>query len=143
MSFFYDVSSDVVEVIRLRADGAMARGALAEIIAPDEAGEVLGAKAPVDESGVDRLVVAMHDLDDDEIGLFAVRGPCDLAVAALTVAVYRGLKCHDAAVADAGHAAVVSGTEAANDFAVVLSAIAATDVFARIYLIGEPVTKTT
>jgi len=140
---FYDANSDETDVIRLRADGAMSAGDLVEIIAPDAAGDVLGAKTPVDENGVDRLVVALHDMADNEIGLFATRGPVDLAVSSLTVAAYRGLKYHNAAIADAGHTAVVTGAEAGNDFAVCLEAITSSMTSARVYLIGEPVTKST
>lgn len=143
MSLLYDANSDFVKVIRLRADGAMSRGTLAEIVPPDASGDVLGAKAPVDENGVDRLVVALHDMADNDIGLFAVRGPVDLIVSGLTVSAYNGLKYHNGAIADAAHSGVTTGAEAGNDFAVVLSAISATDTIARVYLIGVPVTKST
>jgi hypothetical protein len=142
MSAFYDVNSDVVDVIRLRADGAMSKGDLAEIVAPDEAGEVLGAKTPVDENGVDRLVVALHAVADNAIGLFAVRGPVDLTVPTLTITAYHGLKFHNGAIASTSAGASVSGREANNDFAVALEAgVAATTL--RVFLIGEPVTKST
>lgn len=139
---FDDGATECVKVVALRADGAFSKGDIAEIVAPDEAGNVLGAKTPVDENGVDRLVVAVDDVADNEIGLFAVRGPVTLTVPTLTITAYHGLKFHNGAIATTGGAAKVDGAEANNDFAVALEAgSAATEL--SVWLIGEPVTKST
>ena len=139
---FQDGATSSVKVVALRADGAIAKGEIAEIVAPDEAGCVLGAKTPVDENGVDRLVVAVDDVADNEIGLFAVSGPVMLTVPTLTITAYHGLKFHNGAIDTTGGAAKVDCAETNNDFAVALEAGSAATELA-VWLLGRPVTKST
>jgi len=140
MSEVYDVNSDVVEVVRLRAAGARSRGVVVWIAAPSAAGEVLADVAISASVSVRRAAVALHDIASGEIGLYAVKGPVQMTVTSGNFTLGNGIETDAAAVEDRGGAASVSCAEANLDFAVALESGTAVTTL-KAYLLGAPYTS--
>jgi len=137
MSDFYDVNSDVVDTIRLRASAARAQGDVVWIAAPSAAGEVLADLVVSSSATTRRAAVALHAIDNGSIGLYAVRGPVQMTVTSGNFTLGHGIETDNAAVEDTAAPAVVNGAVANVDFAVALESGTAVTTL-KAYLLGMP-----
>ena len=142
MSEFYDVNMDVQDVIRLRASGDRAAGAVVWVAAPSSAGGVLADVAVSSSATVRRAAVALHAIASGSIGLYCVRGPVQATVTSGNFTLGHGIESDGGNIEDSSSAAVVSGAEAVTDFAVALED-GSTVTTLMIYMLGLPYTSTT
>jgi len=125
----------------MRAAATRTAGDCVLIGPPSAAGDVLKDVTLSAGAAVARAAVALHGIASGDIGLYCVAGPVDMTVSGLTVTAYHGLKIDTGAVATTGAGANTNCAEANTDFCVALAAITNTDTSARVYLLGEPFTK--
>ena len=141
MSTYYDVNSDGMKVIRVRASGTRTKGDVKWLAAPSAAGEVLADVAVSSSDTVRRACVWLQDCASGDIGLVCVRGPVQATVSSDDYTLGQGIESDGGVVEDSGGAADVSCQEASTDFAVALEAGTAVTTL-KIYMLGEPYTST-